>query len=407
MLNLNCYDKVTDTQQVMNRLKKATTIKVIHSHHLGKSILEFMSDNNINYELIEFDFQKKAQLADKLAPALKDNELIVIASFYQAWIYKWLSQDLGLSYLKDVLFFEHLEFSKLDGLKDGVGIEFYEYVTEHTSRFEAAYDALSDDASKQLFEDVINYRTNQFALEQLAPERVPLSLEEQLKIENGTKDYLAQLSETVPERLRSNVAFKLSVDEYSYKDKVSATDKKAILNCGAYNNSSLVFSHLSPRAKVYAFEPQDEIHAQNLEIAKTNSNIHPVNFGLWSKKCTLNFNHISDASGSSTGSRISSEATSNCSSIEVTSIDEFAREQNLDYVDFIKMDVEGAELEALDGAVETIRKYKPQLAISIYHMPEHIYAVPLKIKQILPEYSLYIGHRYPSVCETVCFAVVE
>jgi hypothetical protein len=64
----------------------------------------------------------------------------------------------------------------------------------------------------------------------------------------------------------------------------------------------------------------------------------------------------------------------------------------------IKMDIEGYERNALSGAQETIRKYKPELAICIYHKLEDIYKIPEYIKQLLPEYNCIIRGGGHMVC---------
>lgn len=74
-------------------------------------------------------------------------------------------------------------------------------------------------------------------------------------------------------------------------------------------------------------------------------------------------------------------------------------------VTFIKMDIEGAEYEALLGAKETIQKNKPKLAISIYHKPEDIISIPKLIKSMVPNYRLYIRHYSNADNETVLYAI--
>ena len=76
--------------------------------------------------------------------------------------------------------------------------------------------------------------------------------------------------------------------------------------------------------------------------------------------------------------------------MELTTIDDFVREKNIPKVDFIKMDIEGAELDALKGAINTIKTFKPKLAICIYHKPEHFYEIPTFIKSIVPEYKIWL-----------------
>lgn len=74
---------------------------------------------------------------------------------------------------------------------------------------------------------------------------------------------------------------------------------------------------------------------------------------------------------------------------------------------YIKMDIEGAELEALKGAEEIIKKYKPKLAICVYHKPEHFWEIPFYIKKLIPEYKIYLRHHSFDITETVCYAVIE
>lgn len=71
---------------------------------------------------------------------------------------------------------------------------------------------------------------------------------------------------------------------------------------------------------------------------------------------------------------------------------------------FVKMDLEGGELEALKGAQDTILKWKPKLAISIYHKPEDIVEIPRYILELVPDYRLRIRHYTSDLWETVLYA---
>ncbi len=79
--------------------------------------------------------------------------------------------------------------------------------------------------------------------------------------------------------------------------------------------------------------------------------------------------------------------------IEATTVDEICKGKNTTY---IKMDVEGAESAALDGAGETLKKQKPKLNIALYHKSADIFELPLKIAQINPEYKFYL-RRHPYI----------
>ena len=90
--------------------------------------------------------------------------------------------------------------------------------------------------------------------------------------------------------------------------------------------------------------------------------------------------------------------------VPVVAIDRVVAEE--DKVTFIKMDVEGAELESLKGAKETILRNKPKLAICIYHKPDDLIDIPLYINELVPEYKLYIRHHSNDRGETALYAVM-
>lgn len=79
--------------------------------------------------------------------------------------------------------------------------------------------------------------------------------------------------------------------------------------------------------------------------------------------------------------------------IETTTIDELCKDKNVTY---IKMDVEGAETEALDGAEITLKNQKPKLNIALYHRSADLFELPLKISKINPDYKFHI-RRHPYI----------
>lgn len=93
------------------------------------------------------------------------------------------------------------------------------------------------------------------------------------------------------------------------------------------------------------------------------------------------------------------DATTNILVINIDAVDE-CRD-----VTYIKMDIEGAELDALKGAETVIKKNHPKLAICIYHKNEDMVSIIEYIHQIVPEYKIYVRHHSRCVNETVCYAV--
>ncbi len=72
---------------------------------------------------------------------------------------------------------------------------------------------------------------------------------------------------------------------------------------------------------------------------------------------------------------------------------------------FIKMDIEGAELDALRGAERTIRTHAPLLAIASYHRQDHLWRVPAMLKRLSPDHRVFLRPYAQECFELVCYAV--
>lgn len=89
--------------------------------------------------------------------------------------------------------------------------------------------------------------------------------------------------------------------------------------------------------------------------------------------------------------------------VESISIDELAEREKITY---IKMDIEGAEMDALKGAEKTIERDRPKLAISIYHKDDDLWEIPYYLMKKYSFYRYYIRHYTPYTTETVLYATV-
>ncbi len=94
-------------------------------------------------------------------------------------------------------------------------------------------------------------------------------------------------------------------------------------------------------------------------------------------------------------------------SVNVQQLDQFIEENDIKKIDFIKMDIEGAEMGALEGATNTIRSLKPKMAIAVYHDYEDIVTIPNFLKTLVPEYRLYLNHYTTTYGETILYAMRE
>ena len=131
--------------------------------------------------------------------------------------------------------------------------------------------------------------------------------------------------------------------------------------------------------KIYAWEPDESNMKMCKHALRKFSNIQYVPCGMWNSAGILTFKNKAGSASMITDT----EDTGNL--VCVDSVDRVCTGGGFMIV---KMDIEGAEVEALKGAEKIIRTYKPQLAICIYHKPEHLYEVVFLLKKFVPEYRL-------------------
>ncbi|MBT8342140.1 MAG: FkbM family methyltransferase [Desulfatitalea sp.] len=156
---------------------------------------------------------------------------------------------------------------------------------------------------------------------------------------------------------------------------------------------------------IYCLEPDHSNYEKLLKNTQNYKNVTCLPYGLWSHRTTLNF--VSSAQTEAYGARIQETGVMASGAadvkIETASIDEQFNGEN---VTLIKMDIEGAEFNAIQGAADTIKKKLPNLAISIYHKNNDIYEIPLLVHHIHPGYKIYIRHLGNYFDDTILFATL-
>ncbi len=195
-----------------------------------------------------------------------------------------------------------------------------------------------------------------------------------------------------------------------YFDFIDYSCVSTIIEGGVFDGSETVLfrERMKPGGRIYGFEPNIESFRRGPYYERLNaaSEVKIIPLGLWSHKDKFFLTDQCSASKiiSPQGVTLSSATLL---SIETISIDEFVHEQCVGKVDFIKMDIEGAELDALKGGVETLKRDRPQLAICIYHKKEDFFQIPLFLDSILTNYQYRLGHYSPGSLETVWYAIPE
>ena len=186
-----------------------------------------------------------------------------------------------------------------------------------------------------------------------------------------------------------------------YFDVFEPEEEEYVIDCGAFDGKTdeMFYRWGAGRVKkIYAFELDPFNKEKCLEFYKEKGLDSIVEF---INKGTANINdtiHISDSSKGSAGSRIGEGDIE----AQVVKIDDEIKGK----VTFIKMDVEGAELDSLKGASQTIQIQKPRLAICLYHKQSDIFEIPTYLLSLVPEYKFMIRHYSSNPWETVLYAYV-
>ncbi len=139
-------------------------------------------------------------------------------------------------------------------------------------------------------------------------------------------------------------------------------------------------------AEVYAFEA-DEVNYKNCFERAEKFGFTIENYGLSDKEKTVGYDHVDY---NPAGSHISD--TGGGGTAKLIDLDTYVKRKNLPRIDYIKLDIEGSELDMLHGAAETVSRCKPKMAISAYHKPEDMWTLATYIKSIRPDYEFQFRH---------------
>lgn len=240
----------------------------------------------------------------------------------------------------------------------GGGLFTREYITENEEKFDRAYSLFADEESKRVYKDILNFKVS------------------------GKIKYLL-----------SSFCDKSKV----YSDILNLNEDEEIIDLGAYDGDTIREFTTATGGKykhITALEPDKKSYKKLLKNTDGMKNISTLNMGVWNKRDTLIF----DAEAGR-NSKLSAEGVS----VEVTDIDSLNIAPT-----FIKMDIEGSEMKALEGAEKTIKKYLPKLYICAYHRNEDLFALPLKINKLSEKYKIYFRHsKYIPAWESNFYCVAE
>lgn len=228
----------------------------------------------------------------------------------------------------------------------GDGIFSREYIKEHDSEFDKAYSLLSDEKSRQSYIDVLNFKVS------------------------GKTEYLFKC-----EREKEEI----------YSDYLRPGDNEIIMDLGAYDGDTireLLSVTDNKYQKIYAVEADEKNFKKLFDKTSELSRIERFNLAAWDKKEALFFEKKKGRN-----SKLSSFGKIK---VDANSVDGILKGEE---ITLLKMDIEGSEEKALDGAVKTIKTFRPKLYVCAYHRNSDLFALPLKISSICRDYRIYFAHH--------------
>ena len=240
----------------------------------------------------------------------------------------------------------------------GGGLFTKEYAEEHREELEKVYSMLADEQSKKVFDGWLEYR-----------------------ITGRIQSLLANQTE-------KSEAYEL----------LDLGKEETYADLGAYNGDTIEEFLIQTGGsfnKIFAMEPDGRNYSKmkRRHYALSPYDFRTVNAGAWSCDTVCEF----VSKGGRNSSLVPYEKgkpinPSRIKQIDMRSLDSFVKDERVTY---IKYDVEGSESEALDGSKTVIRRDRPKLTVSLYHRTEDMFALPLKVKELNPQYKLYLRqHPY-------------
>ncbi len=217
-----------------------------------------------------------------------------------------------------------------------------------------------------------------------------------LGTEGGLEHYQTPKGEFwAPKGSRFILPFNLAEEEIAIYGRAPKGVRKGdvVLDCGANVGTFARYSLEAGAAKIIAIEPAPD----NLECLRRNfpseiadGRIVIVPKGVWDKEDILEL-RVDPENQAADSFVIQRKGAVVVARVPLTTIDRMVADLGLDKVDFIKMDIEGAEVNALRGGKETIARHHPRLALSTYHRPTDPVEIPAAVRDAWSGYRVECG----------------
>jgi FkbM family methyltransferase len=305
----------------------------------------------------------------------------------------------------------------------GKHVLFMDWFTETYEELFRAWTRLSDQASRDLYVELIRYKLAGHLHVRIhsvvhakgdemkrfdeafsrRPSAIALSgMLGQLVQYDGTWNNVHYTADTVEGGLR----FALLFGQYYFERAgvaIRPSPGDYVIDAGAFTgDSAVIFSRsVGAAGHVYAFDPVET----HLEVCRLNfsrqgyENVTLLPYGVGDRSV--------DAPAIRTNEYLPGyRASSSDTPVPLRRIDDLVNDGHIPRIDFLKMDVEGSEMAALRGAEASIRRFRPKLAISIYHKPNDFFDIINYVHDLGLGYALFIDHHTIYEEETVLYGTV-
>lgn len=201
-------------------------------------------------------------------------------------------------------------------------------------------------------------------------------------------------------------------DIYFPEDVIRLTADEVFVDCGAYDGDTIrTFVRRTGGAfrHAVAIEPDtlNYVKLQNTVAAlpadvRAKVEVHPFAVGATAGPVTFAATGTPASGVGAAAVGAAGEVGAGDVTVECVRLDDLLRDAA---PTFVKMDIEGAEPDALAGMAETIRRHRPILAVCSYHVQDHTWTIPHLIRKLGPDYRLYLRPHLFAVWDLVCYAV--
>jgi len=330
---------------------KNTKKYILGINKLTKSVLKHIEVNGIIDDFTRVQSSRKKDILN-IKDIPKDSIILWTSSGSPLEVKNFLDTN-DYTHISYLAFYK---YSSLNLAPPPFILDFKDDYKNNISKYKEVFDLLNDNKSKEVFTKIINFKIS--------------------------FDY------------NFMQGFTNNFDEqYFDEDLIPDIKNIVFLDGGGYVGDTLpnIIKNFPSYKKIYLIEP-NHLH---INIAKRNfldyKNIKFIECGLSNKKV------IKEESNTN---------TNNCNhDYEAQNLNTIDNIIGKNKVDFIKLDIEGAEQDALNGAIKTIKEQSPILAICVYHKAQDWYKVPKIVLNINSNYDIYLRHYMEGIYETVMYFI--